>query len=321
MQYRTPSLLRVQNGSLLAFTQCRQKSHSDQSAQSIHLKHSHDDGVTWGPTTILPFAANEDFSMQHRASTVYDESTGSIFLFDDARKIGSSNQCQVQVWRTDDLGISWASAVNLTDQASNTTGSALATGIQLPNGKLMICMRSGCNGHPNRPKGDVALWSEDHGLTWIAGERMSDGTNECQLTQLSNGSILTNSRVANTDRLISLSNDEGRTWSVARKEPALSGSAVVHSSIFSFGGDLFFSHPEASDRSQLTIRRSRDDGNTWPHTVDDSLLVWAGKSAYSSLGSTADGALAVLWEKDGTDLGFAKTFAFSKHATAARVLV
>ena len=45
------------------------------------------------------------------------------------------------------------------------------------------------------------------------------------------------------------------------------------------------------------------DGASWP--ADDAFLVYAGEAAYSSLGSTADGRLAVLFEKDGSDLAFA----------------
>jgi hypothetical protein len=40
-------------------------------------------------------------------------------------------------------------------------------------------------------------------------------------------------------------------------------------------------------------------------------LVHAGPSAYSSLGTTARGELAVLWEMDDDDLGFATTTLFN----------
>jgi len=315
VMYRTPSLVRVENGTLLAFTQCRQQSHGDTSPQSLHLKRSHDNGQTWGPTTILPFAANEDFSQQHRASTLYDTTTGTIFLFDDARPIGSSDTCEVQIWRTEDLGETWASVQNLTDDAANLTGSALATGIRLPSGKLLICMRAGCNGRES-PNGDHALWSEDGGVTWTAGGRMSDGTNECQIARLANGSLLAISRSSAwaPSKLASLSPDAGRSWSAARVVPQLSGYAVAFSSLLGWGADLFLSHPEAAGRSNLTVRRSRDGGETWPE--GDAVQIWEGPSAYSCLGSTADGALAVLWEKDGADLGFAKTFSFASAPEA-----
>lgn len=305
VMYRTPSLLRITNGTLLAFTQCRQKTRSDQSPQAIHLKLSHDDGNTWSQTRILPFAADLDFSFQHRAQTVYDKSTGAIFLFDDARTVGSKKKCIIQIWKTLDLGISWHSVVNLTDIEKNVTGSGLATGIQLPNGKMIVCHRAGCNGNNAGGLGAHALWSEDHGATWQAGERLANGTNECQLALLSNGSLLINTRSGSMNRLVATSDDEGRSWSPVHVDPTLSGSSKCEASLLSLGnGTIFFSHPKTSDRTHLVIRISNDDGNTWPES--DSIDVWSGPSAYSSLGTTGDGSIAVLWEKDGSDLGFAK---------------
>ena len=119
------------------------------------MKRSHDNGMTWEAATTLPFAADTGMSTQHRAQTVYDRHTDSIFLFDDARGIGSTQVCAVQVWRSVDrgapaslcfahvsrsaLGLTWQLAANLTDVSRNT-GSGLATGIQLPSGKLTILL-------------------------------------------------------------------------------------------------------------------------------------------------------------------------------------
>ena len=85
--------------------------------------------------------------------------------------------------------------------------------------------------------------------------------------------------------------------------PSSSGAGAVAGAT-----TLYFSHPQAADRTQLTIRKSADEGATWPASA--AVLVWPGGSAYSSLGTTADGSLAVLFEKDGEDLGFARIGAF-----------
>ena len=89
--------------------------------------------------------------------------------------------------------------------------------------------------------------------------------------------------------------------------PELSGNATCEGSIFSYSGDLFFSHPQAKSRERMTIRVSRTNGDSWS---DDQLLVHEGPSAYSCLGSTAKGELAVLWECDGKDLCLATTTFF-----------
>ena len=84
VMYRTPSLLNVGNGVLLAFTQCRQVSHGDASPEEIHLKTSHDSGRSWGAASVLPFSADPKHNSLHRAQTVFNAKTGAVFLFDDA---------------------------------------------------------------------------------------------------------------------------------------------------------------------------------------------------------------------------------------------
>ena len=178
----------------------------------------------------------------------------------------------------------------------------------------MLAQRAGCNGNAAGGQGAHALWSSDHGVSWHTGQPLAKGTNECQLARLSNGSLYMNTRSSNHDRLVAISNDEGMSWSEPVVESQLSGTATCEGSLiaveFSLPGPhtqprtaLFFSHPQAPDRTHMTIRMSVD-GQTWPESA--SALVWAGGSAYSSLGVTADGMLAVLWEKDGKDLAFAR---------------
>jgi hypothetical protein len=84
VMYRTPSLLNVGNGVLLAFTQCRQVSRGDASPEEIHLKTSQNSGRSWGAASVLPFSADPKHNSLHRAQTIFDAKTGAIFLFDDA---------------------------------------------------------------------------------------------------------------------------------------------------------------------------------------------------------------------------------------------
>jgi hypothetical protein len=113
VKYRTPSLLNVGGGTLLAFTQCRQVSHADASPQEIHMKKSLNDGRTWGPATVLPFAADPLHNSLHRAQTVFDVQSRAVFLFDDAlpypttKHNDTNGGCIVRVWRSPDLGTSW----------------------------------------------------------------------------------------------------------------------------------------------------------------------------------------------------------------------
>ena len=319
VMYRTPSLVLAPSGELLAFSQCRQASHGDRSPMELRVRHSTDHGRTWSNESTLPFARDPGLSSLHRAQTVLDKSTGAIFLFDDPNHYPTSvaQNCSVHVWRTDDLGRSWRSVEN-TSEAS-ALGSGLTNGVQLGNGKLVVPHRNGCNAV--KADGAHALWSTDHGETWTAGESTPStaagaSVNECALAPLANGSLLMVARSgdggAAANRVSTVSDDEGATWRVPRVEHLLGGFATCEGSLLSHRGDLFFSHPQdpAGTRSMLTIRASRDNGDSWPVDSDHSLLVYAGPSAYSALGETALGELAVLWEADDKDLLFATTKKF-----------
>lgn len=325
VMYRTPSLLNVGGGTLLAFTQCRQVSHGDASPQELHMKRSDDDGRTWGRATVLPFARDPAHNSLHRAQTVWDAKSQTVFLFDDAlpyptTKHNTTNGgCIVRVWKSLDLGKHWTSVENLT--SAGDRGSGLATGIQLSSGKLLVGQRAGCNSHKSSA-GAHALWSVDGGISWLAGSPTVPGVNENQIALLSNGSLLMNARTSSKDRLSLVSTDEGRSWGEPRVVRELSGNATCEGSLIAYSehtpdvvgsktAALYFSHPAAATRERLTIRRSRDDGDTWPRSSADELLVHEGSSAYSCLGSTSKGELAVLWEADGKDLTFATTDHFS----------
>jgi sialidase-1 len=257
---------------------------------------------------------------------VYDPSTGAIFLFDDPNAIGEKNAtCSIHIWRSDDLGDTWALVEETARLGARAEGSGLANGVVLPSGRIVVAHRNGCNAH--KADGAHALWSDDHGATWVAGQAVPPappaipGANECQIAPLRNGSLLLMARAQSTtldadgpidaNRVSAVSDDGGATWSAPRVERSLAGFATCEGSIISHGKGsvLLFSHPEGAggSRTNLIIRASRDDGDSWPRGAADVLVVHAGASAYSCLGATALGEAAVLWEADGKDLVFATT--------------
>ena len=104
-------------------------------------------------------------------------------------------------------------------------------------------------------------------------------------------------------RLISLSDDGGLTWSAARPDPALPEPICQASLIRCFSSTqtdrpwLLFSNPaDKQKRRNLTVRLSKDDGNSWPH----SKVLYPGSAAYSCLAMLPSGDAACLYECDGS---------------------
>ncbi len=116
-------------------------------------------------------------------------------------------------------------------------------------------------------------YSDDHGKTWKLGALVPSqgGTNECQVAQLADGSLLINMRgMTGNVRKIARSRDGGATWSELREDSALVEPRVAQGSLQLYtdrlSGDkdrLLFANPASVERKNMTVRLSYDEGRTW----------------------------------------------------------
>lgn len=103
-------------------------------------------------------------------------------------------------------------------------------------------------------------------------------------------------------RQVCFSDDGGLTWHGQRHDETLT-EPICQASIRRARwpsddrpGVILFSNPASTKkRTNLTIRASYDDGNTWKH----SRVLHPGGSAYSCLCVLDDGTIGCLYEKDG----------------------
>ena len=80
-------------------------------------------------------------------------------------------------------------------------------------------------------------------------------------------------------RASSLSTDGGASFGPVKFEPQLVNAGGVDGSVVASAGMLFFSHPDARGRANMTLYTSADDAMTW----EAALNVYTGGAAYSSL--------------------------------------
>ena len=152
-----------------------------------------------------------------------------------------------------------------------------------------------------------ASYSDDGGVTWHCGDFVPPGDegygNECQLVELTDGTVLFNSRSFRGNRLrkISRSKDGGETWS-----PLIDDEALVESECM--GSILRYSWPEEGEslilfanpasqheRRRGTVRVSYDEGGSWPV----SKMIEEGPFAYSCLSRLPNGMIGLLYEANG----------------------
>jgi len=318
--YRIPSLLVTNKGTLLAFCEGRKGGRGDSGNIDLLVRRSEDGGKTWSRQQVV---WDDGANTCGNPCPVVDEQTGTIWLTmtwnhgqDTEHQImqaAGKDTRRVFVTHSDDDGRTWAEPRQITENTKRPEWRWFATGpgvgIQLKHGRwqgrlLIPCDHSVVT--PEDPTGynSHVIFSDDRGKTWHLGGAIRPAVNECQVVELTDGTLLMNMRNYDrraTTRAVATSRDGGMTWSQVRHDPALvepicQASLVRYDASSADGQDwLLFSNPahgRTGVRRDMTVRLSRDGGKTWPI----ERLLWPGPSAYSCLAVLPDGEIACLLE-------------------------
>ncbi len=303
--YRIPAVVVSTKGTVLAFCEGRKHNQRDHGDIDLLLKRSFDGGKTWGRQQLVFEEGGTAEITIGNPCPVVDRTTGVIWL-----PFCRDND-RIFVTSSDDDGATWAKPVEITRTVKDPAWSWYATGpgcgIQLKSGRLVIP----CDhkvGTPQTFRSHI-IYSDDHGATWKRGGVLGDHTNECQIVERQDGTLLLNMRSYHQKnrRAIATSKDGGLSWSEVTLDPALI-EPVCQASLVRFSdrdgrstGRLLFSNPASTKREKMTVRLSKDDGRTWPI----ARLLHEGPAAYSALVVLPDGTLGCLYER-GTKSSYEK---------------
>ena len=305
--YRIPAFLVTPEGSLLVFCEARKESIRDASPTDMVLKRSTDNGRTWSPVQVLIRGRGDDAIMN--PCPVVDRKTGKVVLFCiNERKTTEGRYLIVE---SHDDGLTWTEPMDVGSQVTpydDTFVPGPGVGIQMTSGRLVI---PGCTGRwdPKTHRGSFAncIFSDDHGRSWIVGSPVKDYSNESQVVELANGNLMLNWRnnVGQSCRGTAISTDGGDLWSNPSYDRALNecpcqASIIRYTSAKQHGKNrLLFANPNVSGnrfgvvkRTQMTVRMSYDEGQTWPVKK----LIHLGPSSYSGLSMLADGRIGMVYE-------------------------
>ncbi len=335
--YRIPALLALPDGELLAFAEGRKTNCADFGDVDIVMKRSHDKGKTWTELTVVvdngPLQAGNCAPVMDLTDPAFPE--GRLFLFYNT---GTASESAVrqgngvrEVWyiTSTDHGMTWSTPVNITLQVhrpnqpaynpayafpqdwrafANTPGHALQLRTGPFAGRIYIAANRTA-GPPQPGFGDCrsfGYYSDDHGRTFrVSDELPFPGSNEATAAETATGGVYFNARNQGGDprcRIAAISKNGGASWDTVYydkdlPDPVCEGSVLNINS----GGKqlLLFANPaSATDRRDLTLRISRDNGLSWP----DSLLLVAGAAAYSDICQIGKDRIGCLFEK-GSDNG------------------
>lgn len=221
---------------------------------------------------------------------------------------------------SDDDGMTWSKPVNITKQVKTPEQWLMAPapgrGIVMEDGTLVFPAEG------RDAKGmafSTIIYSKDHGKTWTAGEPATFNTNECQVVELSDHSLMLNARHRANRRLkegngraVAVTKDMGKTWTehpTSRKaliEPTCQGGLYRHDYVEDGVKKhvLLFTNPSDTDsRINHTLKVSFDDGMTWPEEY--WMLLDEGKGAgYSCITAIDQDTIGIFYEGSQSDIQF-----------------
>lgn len=236
--------------------------------------------------------------------------------------------------RSEDDGVTWSKPVEITSTFEgfrpHYDWKVIATGpnhsIQLKTGRLIVpvWLSTGTGGNAHRPSVTATIYSDDQGRTWHASEIAVPCTdewinpNETVAVELADGRVMLNVRNESKHhrRIITTSPDGATHWSTPRFDEALKEPICMAGLVrYQHGGQslLLFCNPDnlskaggkeepgkSRDRRNLTVRISRDEGETW----NAGRVVDPGPSMYSDIAVTHAGTI-LCFHGRGETPGFA----------------
>ena len=306
--YRIPALCMAPDGKTMVVACDAREDHlhdlnrkagpkKDYQRINIAIRTSKDGGKTWTPSVYShEWTWNDEEKWAGSdPSFIVDEKNKKIFLFYNvAEYVKEAGIYKQYVQESADNGKTWGEPKEITADIRPSgwpkNGFVFITsgsGIQAKDGTLL---------HTQVWVGkQVALFgSEDGGKTWKTfGNPTKEPGDECKVVELSNGGLMINSRKSAGSREIFKSVDRGDTWEhwtdYNLKDGACNAQIMSYPMKKHAGRKigavtcpeqiLIFSNCNAGGRSNLTLRSSWDDGQTW----NEGVAIEPGRASYSDL--------------------------------------
>ena len=336
--YRIPAITTAPNGDLLVSYDERPKDNGNGGSDAPNPNHivqrrSTDGGKTWSAPTYIHQGTETGKKVGYSdPSYVVDHQTGTIFNFHvksydqgwGGSKAGTDPEnrsiIQAEVSTSTDNGWTWTHRTITADITKDNPWTARfaasGQGIQIQHGAhagrlvQQYTIRT-ADGTVQA----VSVYSDDHGKTWQAGTPTGTGMDENKVVELSDGSLMLNSRASDGSgfRKVAHSTDGGQTWSEPVSDQNLPDSVDNAQIIRAFPNAapddprakvLLLSHspnPKPWSRDRGTISMSCDDGASWvTGKVFNEKFV-----GYTTIAVQSDGSIGLLSEdaSDGASYG------------------
>ena len=315
--FRIPGLIRTKAGSLIGVFDARYDNEVDLCRDiDVAAVRSTDGGQTWTLPAVNmdsgPGMANgcgDPCILQDKKGRVWMQALACHFA-PGARAINASgtgtDPSRTGQWEmvySDDDGKTWSPVMNVTEQVKKDEWTLIlagpGNGICTKQGYIVFPAQIWQNG-ANPVCRSCICYSKDGGKTWKMSEGVPAKTSECQVVELSDGSLMLNCRNENYGgkRYVFVTNDMGETWTEHETNTKTLNDPTCQASLIAaetekYGRLLLFSNPWIHGRSNMSVRASRDDGKTWSEGL---LYDSRGCMGYSCLAMTDPDHVGVIYE-------------------------
>ena len=292
---RIPGLTTTAKGTLIAVYDNRYRSSKDLPDDiDVGMSRSTDGGLSWSPMRAI-LDMGDDPAWRYDGvgdpAVLVDRETGRVWVaatwsHGDRSWNGSGpgmapeETGQLMLTHSDDDGLTWSKPLNITAQVKDPKWRFVlqgpGRGITTRDGTLVFAaqFRSAPDGPYEGKPFSTILWSQDRGASWHIGAGVKVDTTESQVVELQDGLLMLNCRDNRGGaRSIYTTDDLGATWTrhptsrSALVEPVCMASLlrVDHDEL---GTLLLFSNPAtAAGRFDMSVKVSRDLGETWPERL------------------------------------------------------
>ena len=318
-QFHSPQILASRSGFLLAFSEGVRNQSGIQSSDIV-FKRSFDKGESW---TSMDTLVAGGLSYLSNPTVVHEEGSGKIFLLYQSRpgfSEGDANAlspgvkgdliAKVYCMVSEDEGREWSEPEEITKDVKRPKDVTLLTGgpsngIFIPDekgpGRLVLPFCQMANGIWQV----YSVYSDNSGKSWKYSDLVTGAEkqqlSEPRLIQRSGDTLLLSVRSKEAEkRLISVSEDGGKSWSSFAEDPHFPLSAQNPTCLYKFNPYYTLYAGMEADGDKGKIKLSKDQGKTWKFSQEffsDKM----GEANFTSTGPTQAGILFSYGEDEGVN--------------------
>lgn len=317
--WRIPAILSLEDGSLVMTCDKRKYNDADLPQDiDIVARRSTDRGQTW--TEPVTIAQGTGLKQGFGDAALVQCGNGDVVcVFVGGNGLFASSEedpIRSYVCRSTDGGLTWSAPVEITAQlwGSQATNNdcknyrasffGSGNGLRLTRGEHAgrIMFAAAMCRKANNTLDNFIVYSDDNGQSWQVSGRAYSGGDEAKLMELTDGRVLISVRRSGA-RGYNTSDDGGESWGTQHVWQDLQANACNGDMLRVAATDrgdscniILHSLPNSMNREDVSLFVSRDEGQTWQH----SLTLVDGPSVYSSLTLLRDGSVGALVEKTTT---------------------